>query len=359
MSIFDRACIRNHRCRDRRNSIMPPADRLTAVFAAALFFGSLATSNLIGATIATSSSSFEGIEEPTVLYHPSNGTFTNDSFVNITDQGSGVIRYTLRYQPDMDWWDGDRATTNIDRQRAEVKGLGVHQETDQTFRYSFDWRTDANFIGTKTFCHIFQLKSTDGDSDDPLVTLTLNKNGVGGLRLWSGTASNFTVARNFTYATNTWMHADILITTSLGNTGSVMASINDDAFSGLSNLPVFRPDATDYRPKWGFYRAINTGMFVGTNWIEDRNVTAGPVLPGDFNQNGVVDAADYVVCRNGLGTAYTQADFNTWRTHFGQTAGSRSLSGTNVAEPSPALLLLIGCSFAATRRRANRQLVAI
>ncbi len=155
------------------------------------------------------------------------------------------------------------------------------------------------------------------------------------------------------------MQADILITISLGNTGSVMASINGDAFSGLTNLPVFRPDATDYRPKWGFYRAINTGMFVGTNWIEDRNVTAGSVLPGDFNLNGVVDAADYVAWGNGLGTVYTQADFNTWRTHFDQTAGSGSLSGFNVPEPSPALLLLIRCSFAATRRRANRRLVAI
>jgi hypothetical protein len=338
---------------------MPLAKRLLPIFVAVVIFGVAYAANSIGATIATSSSSFEGIEEPTVLYHPSNGTFTNDSFVNINDQGSGVIRYTLRYQPDMDWWDGDRATTNIDRQRAEVKGLGVHQKTDQTFRYSFDWRTDANFIGTTTFCHIFQLKSTDGDSDDPLVTLTLNKNGIGGLRLWSGTASNFTVARNFTYATNTWMHADILITTSLGNTGSVMASINGDAFSGLSNLPVFRTDATDYRPKWGFYRAINTSMFVGTNWIEDRNVTAGPILPGDFNLDGVVNAADYVTWRNGLGSAYTQADYNTWRTHFGQTAGSGSLSATNVPEPSSALLLPIACGFAATRRRARRPILAV
>ena len=116
------------------------------------------------AATATSLSSFEGREEPTVLFHPSNDTFTNDSLVNITDQSGGVIRYTLRYQPNQDWWDGDRNTTNDDRQRAEVKGLGIHQKNSQTFRYSFDWRTDPNYIGTGSFCHIFQLKSTDGDS---------------------------------------------------------------------------------------------------------------------------------------------------------------------------------------------------
>ena len=36
-------------------------------------------------------------------------------------------------------------------------------------------------------------------------------------------------------------------------------------------------------------------------------------MPGDYNQNGVVDAADYVVWRNGLGTTYTPAGFDTWR----------------------------------------------
>jgi hypothetical protein len=68
-------------------------------------------------------------------------------------------------------------------------------------------------------------------------------------------------------------------------------------------------------------------------------------LPGDYNQNGSVDAADYVVWRNGLGTIYSQADYDVWRTHFGQTAGSgagtesASLNAT-VPESSTLLLLL-------------------
>src|SRR5262245_24788108 len=39
-------------------------------------------------------------------------------------------------------------------------------------------------------------------------------------------------------------------------------------------------------------------------------------IPGDFNGNGTVDAADYVVWRK---TGGTQADYTTWRTHFGQS----------------------------------------
>jgi hypothetical protein len=38
-------------------------------------------------------------------------------------------------------------------------------------------------------------------------------------------------------------------------------------------------------------------------------------MPGDFNGDGIVDAGDYVVWRKGLGTAYTQTDFDTWRAH--------------------------------------------
>jgi hypothetical protein len=66
-----------------------------------------------------------------------------------------------------------------------------------------------------------------------------------------------------------------------------------------------------------------------------------PVLPaGDFNADGTVNAADYVVWRNGLGTRYTQADYNTWRSHFGQTAGSAGAtagltSSANAAVPEP------------------------
>jgi hypothetical protein len=46
------------------------------------------------------------------------------------------------------------------------------------------------------------------------------------------------------------------------------------------------------------------------------------ISPGDYNNDGTVDAADYVAWRKGLGTTYTQTDYNVWRAHFGQTAGS-------------------------------------
>jgi hypothetical protein len=51
-------------------------------------------------------------------------------------------------------------------------------------------------------------------------------------------------------------------------------------------------------------------------------LTAVPSLPGDFNYDGAVDAADYVVWRKGVGVAPTPANYNLWRANFGQPSGS-------------------------------------
>jgi hypothetical protein len=67
-------------------------------------------------------------------------------------------------------------------------------------------------------------------------------------------------------------------------------------------------------------------------------------FPGDFNSDGVVNSGDYVVWRKGLSTSYTQTDYDVWRAHFGQVAGSGaglSSSGT-VPEPATAASLSFG-----------------
>jgi hypothetical protein len=66
-------------------------------------------------------------------------------------------------------------------------------------------------------------------------------------------------------------------------------------------------------------------------------------LAGDYNHNGVVDAADYVLWRNGLGTTYSQADYDVWHSNFGQTASGAGSSGgrADAAVPEPATLELL------------------
>ncbi|MCI0335305.1 MAG: autotransporter-associated beta strand repeat-containing protein [Planctomycetes bacterium] len=54
-----------------------------------------------------------------------------------------------------------------------------------------------------------------------------------------------------------------------------------------------------------------------------------PGLPGDFNFDGSVDVADYVLWRKTIGT---QDAYNTWRANFGTTAG---IGGGSVHEGGP------------------------
>jgi hypothetical protein len=65
-----------------------------------------------------------------------------------------------------------------------------------------------------------------------------------------------------------------------------------------------------------------------------------PALPGDFNGDGTVDAADYVVWRKNGGTP---EEYATWRANFGQTAGGGAdvEPGANAGVPEPATLLLV------------------
>ncbi len=86
---------------------------------------------------------------------------------------------------------------------------------------------------------------------------------------------------------------------------------------------------------------------------------AAPALPGDFNFDGTVDAADYVVWRKTIGT---QDGYNVWRTNFGGTGGAGgSIAGDDRpgaepnAVPEPRMLaLLSACGIIGTAASGRR-----
>jgi hypothetical protein len=77
-------------------------------------------------------------------------------------------------------------------------------------------------------------------------------------------------------------------------------------------------------------------------------------LAGDFNGDGAVNAADYIVWRK---TGGNQADYNMWRSNFGRTnsgAGTTIVAGSSVPEPTGGVLSLVALAAAcglALRRR--------
>ena len=72
-------------------------------------------------------------------------------------------------------------------------------------------------------------------------------------------------------------------------------------------------------------------------------------MPGDFNHDGIVDAADYTVWRDGLDTLYTLDDYGVWKAHFGESiaggSGRAATTGTAVPETSTLVTTLIGLAF--------------
>jgi hypothetical protein len=111
---------------------------------------------------------------------------------------------------------------------------------------------------------------------------------------------------------------------------------------------------------------IETVMGAGLVNMEIESIRvllpAAPGLDGDFNEDGKVDAADYVVWRkngtnplpndNGLATAAER--FDLWRANFGEMTMPGGGSGeAPVPEPAAVALGLIACvALAAVRRRA-------
>jgi hypothetical protein len=130
--------------------------------------------------------------------------------------------------------------------------------------------------------------------------------------------------------------------------------------------------ATSFEPpsgllQYGVEYAYGIGLIDEEGfYFENRSVAQSQpfrfVLPGDFNADGTVDAADYIVWRKTLGSTtdlrangddtgasagvIDQADFDFWKARFGNTlpAGSGSAQRA-VPEPSSIVLCVVAIVF--------------
>lgn len=109
--------------------------------------------------------------------------------------------------------------------------------------------------------------------------------------------------------------------------------------------------------------ALPAGVFL----TSALGVTFGtpPSVVGDYNGNGSVDAADYVVWRRNEGTSNMLLNdpiggtiggpqYDQWRAHFGQPPGSGAGVGTSAAVPEPSTLVMLVLAAANVCSRGRR-----
>jgi hypothetical protein len=118
--------------------------------------------------------------------------------------------------------------------------------------------------------------------------------------------------------------------------------------------------------EFGSFLASFNAPYADANFIAsfDLEVVA---LHGDYNQNGSVDAADYVVWRDNLGGSLalpnesetlgmvTQEDYGVWKANFGAAnADGQGLNGAAGAVPEPTSLVLVWLAASVTAALAGR-----
>jgi len=148
------------------------------------------------------------------------------------------------------------------------------------------------------------------------------------------------------------------------NGTSSLITVNSTLAGGVESI------ANLLLPAAGTYFARITGAD-DTVQLYQLSLTPTPILLGDYNRNGVVDAADYGVWRKtpqgqtvpqGTGAdgnfdgQITSADYNVWRSHFGESLGvGAGFAAAAVPEPSACGMAMLGVYLTGIGARNRRR----
>jgi hypothetical protein len=152
--------------------------------------------------------------------------------------------------------------------------------------------------------------------------------------------------------------------------GGLFINVNGiDYLAGIDSVgdsPIDHNTNSDYGDVAGFTRVSQFTSWIQT--VTGLSLTANtPTLPGDYNGDGVVDGADYIIWRSTVGqtgvsmvadgdhdNTIGSGDYDVWFAHYGNAASGRgALAGQAVPEPKSAMLLIIGTSSILVVRRCR------
>jgi hypothetical protein len=175
-----------------------------------------------------------------------------------------------------------------------------------------------------------------GMGDGAVFLVPLDENGIPDITVENGMVTNVinltTLGDNGAHNSGAQVEFDAAGNLYVAN--SSISTTSDDPLLTGQLVQVFSPG--------GDWKAITNSN--GTFSLVPLTPTVG--VPGDYNNDGTVDAADYVVWRDNPASLQNEgassgvvdeADYEFWRSRFGATSGSGS---AHAAVPEPAALLL-------------------
>ncbi len=231
---------------------------------------------------------------------------------------------------------------------------------------------------TSTFAAIASKEGRPGGSR-PEQTLELKTRGDNSqlqIELWDGSGSLKQVSSVAPLNVSQWYYVAVVDT---GSTLSLYLDSNTGAGYQLQgSVPVSGAlyQAVPANPSWDNSWTVGRGQYNGTpaDWFDGiidevrlSNTALSPsqflfapastVLAGDYNNNGKVDAADYVLWRNGgplqnetvTPGVVTPEDYTVWRSNFGNGSPGAG-SSASVPEPASWMLLIFAAVALATIR---------
>jgi endonuclease I len=219
--------------------------------------------------------------------------------------------------------------------------------------------------------------------DHPVASYSLNVErreeiiDFGIVPLGSGTKNERRRVTNLAAASAPDFAANLDLDSIVGVGDTEVFDVDLDSFTGLEQGDDIGFDSLFFPNAAGQFAATYTLM------LSDEDLPGGEqtqtltlsllaeaILSGDYNRNGAVDAADYVVWRHALGQDVTEyggadgdgdgtiddGDYDVWRMNFGTTAAAvSSFLASTVPEPSSASLVagafVVLCHFGTVRSR--------
>jgi GH35 family endo-1,4-beta-xylanase len=131
--------------------------------------------------------------------------------------------------------------------------------------------------------------------------------------------------------------------------------VNSSPWTTDVTLPVAADGTVDLTGFYGDYTVSVDGKTVPLSLLKGTSAYSLTIAVGDYNSDGVVDAADYTVWRDTLGSTtdlradgngngvIDNSDFDAWVARFGNVYSSGAGSAAVVPEPPTVGLFLLGC----------------